>query len=298
MLFASKLMFWQSYLKCLEPRKGKRKKKINTLPIFTDWICVGILLQFLGSLPATLPSFYLHFVWRLKASCEWNLRVFLRPFLNAQPALCMNVAFLIPQYTWELLKDPVPIYISFSHYFPRLPGLSVAVPSVAPCLRLMQLIPVPLNAFSKSVCTLGIFWVGWNKGKHILCVCLSGSCQAFEAHDHSFSETKVPAAPCGNSIPHHEWRLLSSWPFCLGCGACSLNNAFYHKTVAASSPGPPMVVYFWLDCRLLQKFILIVFFASRFIFGGRPEPWSCPFCHFLVMLLPRFFFKGRSLKTL
>lgn len=46
---------WQSYLKCLEPRKGKKKKKINTLPIFTDWICVGILLQFLGSLSATLP---------------------------------------------------------------------------------------------------------------------------------------------------------------------------------------------------------------------------------------------------
>lgn len=41
----------------------------------------------------------------------------------------MHVAFWITQYTWKLLKDLIPTFISFLHVFlSRLPGLSTACP--------------------------------------------------------------------------------------------------------------------------------------------------------------------------
>lgn len=68
----------------------------------------------------------------------------LGPFLSMYFTLGILMDFLIPQYTWELLR---PLFSCVSPFPSSSMVLSL---SVVPCSRLLCLIPLPLNDFSKS----------------------------------------------------------------------------------------------------------------------------------------------------
>lgn len=145
---SNQLVFWQNLFKCLELRKEKqksKKRKNNTLPIFSDCLSFG------GSLSVLSQSIYnsalgfssgLHESWRLARNENFSL---IRLFMNMCPAMGMNVAFSILQYTQKLLTVFIPPHTSFPiFFFPRLFSLSITCPD---CYSFPQAMPDNTYAF-------------------------------------------------------------------------------------------------------------------------------------------------------